>query len=176
LLRLRHERLLNIPGFAGAVGGRGIEAGSIDLFAALPAENAVLTAAPDGGIYVALRGSRDIILVRNFNGDGIARGSLEQRRLAQVPEAPVALAATSDGTLYAATAANRAYQINGSRTTLVAQGFAPLLIDMSATADGGLLVLEGDQLGGRLLCLRPARPALAVWSAVLDFGAGLLGQ
>ena len=176
LLRLRHERLLNIPGFPGAVGGRGIEDRGIDLFAKLPADNAVLAAAPDGGVYVALRGSRDIILVRDLNGDGVARGALEQRRIANVPEAPVAVTATSDGTLYAATAANRVYQIDGNSPTLVASGFAPLLIDLIATKDGGLLVLEGDRLGGRLLCLRPARPEMAVWPAALDFGAGPLGR
>ena len=126
------------------------EAGS-GAFAALPGEAAVLAAAPGGGVYVGLRGSRDIILVRDLDGGGRARGSLEQQRLVKVPEAPVALAVTTDGALWAATEANRIYRIDGNTASLVAHGFAPLLLDLAPTADGVLLVLEGDARGGRLL-------------------------
>jgi sugar lactone lactonase YvrE len=175
LLRLRRERLLNIPGFPQAVGGQGVSEAGIEAFAALPAEAAVLAAAPGGGVYVGLRGSRDIILVRDLDGDGRARGSLEQQRLVKVPEAPVALAVTTDGALWAATEANRIYRIDGNTASLVAHGFAPLLLDLAPTADGVLLVLEGDARGGRLLALAPARPSLAVWPTRLNFGAGPLG-
>ncbi|MDA0338196.1 MAG: hypothetical protein O2782_23750, partial [bacterium] len=176
LLRLRHGRLLNIPGFPQAAGGRGIGVGGIDVFAELPAESAVLAAASEGGVYLALQGSRDILLLRDLDGNGVARGPLEQRHIGRAPETPVALAVTGDGALYVATAANRIYHIDGSVVTLVAEGFAPGLIDLQAPNGGGLLVLEGDRLGGRLLVLQPARPTLAVWPAVLDFGAAPFGQ
>jgi hypothetical protein len=168
LLRLRHERILNIPGFRQAIGGQGIGAGGIEIFAVLPA-------APAGGVYVALRGSRDIILLRDSDGDGMARGALEQRRLAKTPEAPIALAATADGVLYAATEANRIYRIDGNSATLVAKGFGPMLLDLAPAADSGLLVLEGDAQGGRLLALGPAPPNVAAWPQELDFGAAPLG-
>ena len=176
LLRLRPSRLLNIPGYPQALGGRGIGGGGIDVFAELPAESAVLVAAAEGGVYLALQGSRDILLLRDLDGNGSARGPLEQRHIGTVPETPVALAVTGDGALYAATAANRIYHIDGSVVTLVAEGFAPSLIDLKASADGGLLVLEGDRRGGRLLVLQAARPTLAVWPAGLDFGAVPFGQ
>lgn len=175
LLRLHRERLLNIPGFPHAVGGKGVGADGIEVFADLPAEAAVLAAAPGGGVYVVLHRSRDVILVSDLNGDGRASGPQEQRRLSKTPETPVALAVTTDGTLYAATVANRVYRIHGNSAELVARGFAPLLIDLASSADGGLLVLEGDAQSGRLLALQVARPAVAAWPTNLDFGAGPLG-
>lgn len=176
LLRLRHDRLLNVPGFAQAVGAVGIDAGGIELFAALPAEAAVLAAAPSGGTYVALRGSRSILWVRDLDGDGRARGPLEQRYLTTVPEAPIAMAVTSAGELFVGSEANRLYRVDGGSATLVAHGFGPVLLDLTASADGGLLLLEGDDRSGRLLALTPSRPSVAAWPDVLDFGTGILGE
>jgi sugar lactone lactonase YvrE len=175
LLRLRHERLLNIPGFVGAVGGQGVGDDGIEMFAALPAGAAALAAAPDGGVYVAQHGTQEIKLVRDLDGDGKARGPIEQHYVGRAPESPVALAVSAHGALFVATVANRVYQLEGGKITLVARGFAPRLIDLEATADG-LLVLEGDRSGGRLLALRPARPEVQAWPTTLDFGAGRLGE
>jgi DNA-binding beta-propeller fold protein YncE len=175
LLRLPRERLLNIPGFPGAVGGRGIEPGAIEPFADLPAESAVLTPAPQGGVYVALQGSREILLVRDLDGDGRARGPLEQRRLGRLEATPVALAA-SGADLFAGTDDNRVVRLDAGRFVPIASGFAPLLLDLAVDPTGGLLLLEGDAAGGRLLRLAPAQPSLAGWPAIVDYGAAPLGQ
>lgn len=175
LLRLRQERLLNIPGFSGAVGGQGIGPDGLEIYADLPQEQAALTAVPDGTIYLALKGSRDVIRIRDLNGDGRARGALEQERFARLPEPPVALA-VSAGALYAATEANRVLRVTDDGVDEIARGFAPLLLDMMGTDAGQLLILEGDHSTGRLVSLRPARPELRVSSPIVDLGIGSLGE
>ena len=175
VLRLPEERLLNIPGFPQAVGGVGVGPQGLEEFASLPNEAAQLAAADDG-LLVALVSSRALVRVRDLNDDGRASGPVEQERLADLPGEPVAVAAVG-GDAFVAVAGGRIYRVDDSgRVSLVAEGFAPEILSLSAGPDGSLLVLEGDGAGGRLVRLWPVVPALAVWPQVLDFGAVAVGE
>ena len=173
ILRIVHERLANIPGFAGAVGGVGVGATGASVYADLRGAAAAITPAPDGGLYVALR-SRELLWAHDADGDGRADAS-EQRRLGIAPEAVVALTVAGD-VLYVGTTGQRIYRLHGGSLELVAAGFAPRLLDVATAPGGGLLVLEGDGRSGRLLEIRAARPEIAAWPAVLDFEPTPFGQ
>ncbi|MFH1570409.1 MAG: choice-of-anchor D domain-containing protein, partial [Gemmatimonadota bacterium] len=175
VLRLPPARLLNIPGFPRAVGGRGVEPGGLELYVSLPSGPARIAAA-ESGLYIALVSSRTLLRARDLDGNGAIAGPAELERLADLPAVPRAVAALGDQ-VFAATDDGRVYRVSGSgQVALVAAGFAPQILSLSAGPAGSLVVLEGDAAGGRVVRLRPAAPSLAVWPEALDFGAAAVGQ
>lgn len=178
VLRLPADRLLNIPGFAGAAGEVGVAQGGLEEFAALP-DGPALLAADEASVFVALINSRSLLRLRDLDGDGLAAGVTdglaEQEIVAPLPGRPVALA-TVRGAALVAVAGGRIYRVDPTgQTALVAEGFAPEILSLSAGPHGSLLVLEGDDAGGRLVRLAPVVPSLSLWPAVLDFGDSPVG-
>ncbi len=77
--------------------------------------------------------------------------------------------------MFAATEAGRLYRFRNGALERVASGFAPSILDIAAEASGAILVLEGDDRGGRLIRVASPRPSIEVWPQVLAYGDQPLG-
>ncbi len=143
-------------------------------FALIEPGTAKIQAIPDGSLYAVLSRSRSLWRLTDQDGDGEILGR-EARVVAAFDREPVALA--YDNGLFAATGDGRIYQITeGGEISLFASGFAEAVIDISPAPGGGLLVLEGDALAGRLLLLSPPQPVVASWPSQVDYGRVQLGN
>lgn len=178
-----HQRRGRVLRLAGAAGGDGRERDltNVDLeeYAALPAGQALLAVDARGRLVVALVESLELLRVEDTDRDGKNTDFGELRRVAQLSERPVALAAGAGGSVYVATSGGRIFRMpggDGAEMTLFADGFAPGLLGISVGAGGALYALEGDESGGRLIRITPAAPKLAVWPQVLSFAEQPVGQ
>ncbi len=144
------------------------------IFARIEPGTAKIQATPGGSLYAVLSRSRSLWRLTDEDGDGEILG-LEARAVARFESEPMALA--YENGLFAATANGRIYQIAESgEMSLFAAGFAENVLDISPAPNGGLLVLEGNARGGRLLLLSPPQPAVASWPSQVDFGRVQLGN
>ena len=144
------------------------------LFATLPGGEAVMHADPEGGLIIASRSTREVLRLVDLDGDGQASDPDEQQLLATLPEVPVGVV-TVAGVPFVATEAGVLYRVVEGQALRIAEGFAPFVLSLGRDRSGSLLLLEGDDRGGRLIAISASRPALRTWPSRLDFGALPLG-
>ncbi|MCC7261379.1 MAG: choice-of-anchor D domain-containing protein [Candidatus Latescibacteria bacterium] len=141
----------------------------------LSAGPALLEGNAQGALYLAQVQSRELWRAEDLDQDGSFTSPGELRRVAQLPERPVALSYGTE--LFIGVAGGRLYRLGEEdRLEELASGFAPALLDLAATPDGVIHVLEGDAYGGRLLRLSPPAPQVEAWPPRLDFGPLRVGQ
>ncbi|MEW6754322.1 MAG: choice-of-anchor D domain-containing protein [Candidatus Latescibacterota bacterium] len=145
--------------------------GRAEPVAQVPSGGALLQAGEEGYVYLAAQQTGEVLKVRLPRG-GMERAVVES--VAWLRGGPQALS-WGEGGLWAA-AGDRLWRLTAGALEEIASGFAPRLLDVEAEPGGGLLVLEGDQDGGRLLRLRPQAPRLGVWPATADLGALRVGS
>ena len=162
LIHQRSGRLLRLSG------------GEVGELAQIASGEALLAGTPEGVVYVALKGARELLRLADLDGDGKIAGPLERHHVAFLEEEPVAMSYGEQ--LYLATATRILRLEEGDRLDEFAVGFAPVLLDIEVGPGSVLYALEGDADGGRLLRLRPDAPLVRAWPAQLDFGAVVLGR
>ncbi len=147
----------------------------LEASARLPAGPALLEGTPEGILFIALVQSRELWRAEDLDQDGQFNSYGELRRVLQLPERPLALGFGAE--LCLGVEGGRLYRLGADeRLEELAAGFAPALLDLAATPDGTIHVLEGDAYGGRLLRLSPPTPQVEAWPPRLDFGAQLVGR